>query len=132
LVYTLRVGVDAEVPVVADGEWHEACRAADLVEDHPFGVTVDGNRIVLVRRRGEVYALAAVCSHAGGPLDRGEVHGAVIQCPWHGSEFCLYDGSVMRGPAASAQPGYATRVTDGAVYVRLADVDVIDLEQVLA
>jgi len=107
--------------VVDDGEWHEALADADLVDNHGVGVTIDEARIVLVRRRGMIDALAAVCSHAGGPLDQGTVTGDAIKCPWHGSEFCLADGSVVRGPAASAQPRYETRVRAGMVQVRRAD-----------
>ena len=121
LAFAQRVGVDARVPVVDDGEWHEALADADLVDDHGVGVTIDEARIVLVRRRGVIDALAAVCSHAGGPLDQGSVTGDAIKCPWHGSEFCLADGSVVRGPAASAQPRYETRVRAGMVEVRRAD-----------
>jgi nitrite reductase/ring-hydroxylating ferredoxin subunit/uncharacterized membrane protein len=121
LVFARRVGPDVDVPVVADEMWREACSAQDLVDDHPVGVTVDGTRIVLVRRSGRVFALAAVCNHAGGPLDRGTVVGDAIRCPWHGSEFCLGDGTVARGPAAAAQPVYETRVRDGVVEVRRGD-----------
>jgi nitrite reductase/ring-hydroxylating ferredoxin subunit/uncharacterized membrane protein len=131
MVYTERVGVDAEVPVVADDGWHIACAESDLLDGRPFGVTVDGVRVVLVRRYDDVYALAAVCTHAGGPLDRGEVHDGVIQCPWHGSEFCLRDGAVFRGPAASAEPVYATRIRAGLVEIRRGLAEVIDLSPAL-
>jgi nitrite reductase/ring-hydroxylating ferredoxin subunit/uncharacterized membrane protein len=117
LSFVLREGVNAEVGVLDDEEWHEAWLFDDLVDDQPVGVTIDDARIVLVRRRGRVFALAAVCTHAGGPLDQGEVQGDVIVCPWHGSEFCLWDGVVERGPAVTPEPVYATRVRAGTVEV---------------
>ncbi len=118
MVYVLRVGVDAEVPIVEDDTWQTACRVDELVDAEPIGVTVEGARIAIVRHHGFVYALAGVCSHAGGPLDRGSVRGSTLVCPWHGSAFCLSDGSVERGPATTPEPVYETRVRGDLVEVR--------------
>jgi nitrite reductase/ring-hydroxylating ferredoxin subunit/uncharacterized membrane protein len=123
LVFVARAGVDHEVPLVGDQDWHEVCRLDDLTEGRPFGVDVGDARVVLVREAGKVYALAAVCNHAGGPLDEGDVRGEAIVCPWHGSTFCLADGEVERGPATSPQPAYETRVRDNAVEVRARVAD---------
>jgi nitrite reductase/ring-hydroxylating ferredoxin subunit len=43
-----------------------------------------------------------------------------VTCPWHGSTFRLRDGAVVRAPAASSQPVYETRVSDGKLEVRAA------------
>ncbi len=118
LVYSQRVGVDAEVPVVKGNGWKVAVRDSELADGQPFGVDVEGARVVLVRDLGRVYALAATCSHARGPLDEGTVRGSTIECPWHQSRFCLADGAVRRGPAASPQFTYATRVRDGVIEIR--------------
>jgi len=120
LVFRRGVGVDADVPVVDNPAWHVACRADELVDGHPHGVDVDGARVVLVRDLGRVYALAATCSHAGGPLDEGYVDGSVIECPWHNSKFRLDDGAVVRGPAACPQPVYQTRLRGDIVEIRHA------------
>ena len=118
LVYVKRAGVDAEVPTLTDDIWHTACRVDELVDGEPIGVTVEGVRIAIVRQHGLIYALAAVCSHAGGPLDRGVVRDNTVVCPWHGSAFCLTDGSVDRGPATTPEPVYETRVRGDLVEVR--------------
>ncbi len=67
-----------------------------------------------------MYALANRCSHRGGPLANGELSDGCVTCPWHGSTFRLADGKVVRGPAASSQPVWEARVTDGKVEVRAA------------
>jgi nitrite reductase/ring-hydroxylating ferredoxin subunit/uncharacterized membrane protein len=118
LVFANRAGVDHEVPLVHDDGWHPVCRLDELGEGRLFGASVGGARVVLVREAGKVYALAAVCTHAGGPLDEGEVRGEVIVCPWHGSAFCLADGEVERGPAVTPEPSYETRVRGETVEVR--------------
>jgi nitrite reductase/ring-hydroxylating ferredoxin subunit/uncharacterized membrane protein len=131
LVYVRRAGVDHEVPVLDTEGWRAACRTTDLEEDKPRGVTIDGARVAVVRRRHHVYALAAVCSHAGGPLDEGDVHGETITCPWHGSAFCLEDGAVERGPATTPQPSYETRVRGDMVEVRLTARDIEPLHAIV-
>jgi nitrite reductase/ring-hydroxylating ferredoxin subunit len=118
LVFTRRAGVDVEVPVADLRAWRAVCTFDELHEAMPFGVDVDGARVVVVRRGEAVYALAATCSHAGGPLDEGCVAGGMIRCPWHGSEFALYDGAVRRGPATSTQPVYDARAHEGKVEIR--------------
>jgi nitrite reductase/ring-hydroxylating ferredoxin subunit/uncharacterized membrane protein len=118
LVFVQRAGVNAEVPTMTDDAWHTVCRTDELVDGEPVGVTVDGVRLAVIRNRGFVYALAGVCSHAGGPLDRGKVRGDTVVCPWHGSAFCLSDGAVERGPATTPEPVYETRVRGDLVEVR--------------
>jgi nitrite reductase/ring-hydroxylating ferredoxin subunit/uncharacterized membrane protein len=120
LVFSRRVGVDHEVAVVEDARWQTVCLVDELVSGEAIGATVDGVRIALVRSAGTVYALAAHCSHAGGPLDRGTVRDDTLVCPWHGSAFCLRDGDVVRGPATAPQPTYETRVRGDLVEVRPA------------
>jgi nitrite reductase/ring-hydroxylating ferredoxin subunit/uncharacterized membrane protein len=81
-----------------------------------------GSVAVLVLRRGDqVHAISNVCSHAGGPLDEGELDGDVVTCPWHGSKFCVRDGAVRGGPATFSQPAFEVRVRDGQVEVKPAE-----------
>ena len=76
--------------------------------------------MLLARADGGLRALANTCTHAGGPLDEGELADGCVTCPWHGSTFRLDDGSVVRGPASTPQPTYETRVRDGWIEVRAA------------
>jgi nitrite reductase/ring-hydroxylating ferredoxin subunit len=82
-------------------------------------VEVDGEPALVTRSTsGSICAIAATCSHLGGPLEEGERDGDVVTCPWHGSRFDLCDGSVLDGPAAFPQPVYETRVVDGRIELR--------------
>jgi nitrite reductase/ring-hydroxylating ferredoxin subunit len=74
-------------------------------------VDAKGYPVLLVRRGGDVYAIAALCGHAGGPLDEGTLEGDVVRCPWHGSRFCVTDGSIVNGPTAFPQPAFKVRVS---------------------
>lgn len=92
----------------------------DLTENTPIRRDAGGVPVVLVRRGDSVFALDATCPHAGGPLDEGRVEGDAIVCPWHGSRFCLQDGSAERGPSTEPAPVFETRLRDGMVEVRRA------------
>ena len=77
---------------------------------------------VLLYRKGEkIYAIAATCSHLGGPLGEGTFTDDCVTCPWHGSTFRLRDGAVVHGPATSPQPRFAARVVGGRVELSLPE-----------
>jgi nitrite reductase/ring-hydroxylating ferredoxin subunit/uncharacterized membrane protein len=81
-------------------------------------VEVDGMPVVLWKDGLHIFALAATCSHAGGPLDEGTCEHDAVICPWHGSAFRLKDGAVETGPAVYAQPTFAVRVRNSQIELR--------------
>src|SRR6266568_6364 len=105
----------------AGSESYEAVMAADSVEENKlYRVTAAGVPVVLLRQGGQFYAISATCPHAGGPLDEGTLTGDVVECPWHGSRFCIRDGRVLTGPATARAPRYEVRVQGGQVEVKRA------------
>jgi nitrite reductase/ring-hydroxylating ferredoxin subunit/uncharacterized membrane protein len=122
LVQRLGIGVDHTVYDELPSVWTPTRPAADWLDDTPIRVDVDGTPVVVVREDGEWFGLAARCTHAGGPLDEGEVRDGCVKCPWHGSRFRLIDGTVAQGPAFAPQPVVAVRVRDDVVEVRDATV----------
>jgi nitrite reductase/ring-hydroxylating ferredoxin subunit/uncharacterized membrane protein len=92
--------------------------AAELADGKPTKATLGATALVLVRRGDLVYALKETCSHAGGPLSEGELHGDAIVCPWHASQFRLSDGRVLHGPAGTRQIRYQARINAGQVEVQ--------------
>ena len=73
-------------------------------------VTLGTQQILLANVGGKFYAIGSVCTHMGGPLDRGKLDGHEVECPWHGSRFDLTTGSVKRGPAVKPEPSYEVKV----------------------
>jgi len=90
----------------------------DLPENKPVRVMSRDEPVMLVRRGERIFAIGAVCSHLGAPLEKGELKDGTIECPWHGSQFALADGSLKSGPATAPVPCYETRVTDGQVELK--------------
>src|SRR5262245_61705088 len=89
---------------------------ATLPEATPTKAKAGINDLVLVRMAGNVYAMHAVCAHAGGPLAQGSVVEGCLECPWHGSRFRLADGAAQRGPTVYDQPSYEIREAEGGGY----------------
>jgi nitrite reductase/ring-hydroxylating ferredoxin subunit len=104
------------------------CEEEELNGDKLVGVELEGESVVVSRSEetGEVCAIAATCSHLGGPLDEGERDGDTVTCPWHGSRFDLCTGEVRGGPAVYPQPRYEARVRAGKVEIRIAKQDAVD------
>jgi nitrite reductase/ring-hydroxylating ferredoxin subunit/uncharacterized membrane protein len=98
------------------------CEESDLNGGKLVGVELEGEAVVVSRsdESGEVCAIAATCSHLGGPLDEGKRDGDSVVCPWHGSRFDLCTGEVRGGPAVYPQPRYEARVRAGKVEIRAA------------
>ena len=96
-------------------EFTPVMAVADLPEETPTKAAFGTTSVMLVRRGDVVHALKETCSHAGGPLSKGELKGDTITCPWHFSTFRITDGSVVHGPASSRQASYRARVNAGQV-----------------
>src|SRR5437588_2163943 len=122
VVYRFGSAVDRNAFIEAPEEFVDVGALADFPEGALVSVDAGAAKVLLVRRGQEVHAISDVCSHAGGPLDEGTLEGDVVTCPWHGSKFCVLNGSVRGGPATFSQPAYDCRVVDGRLQVKLAEV----------
>jgi nitrite reductase/ring-hydroxylating ferredoxin subunit len=82
-------------------------------------VEVEGVPVLVSRSEGgEVCAIANTCTHRGVLLNEGDRDGYVVTCPWHGSQFDLCSGEVLRGPGREPQQRFETRVREGNIEVR--------------
>ncbi len=90
----------------------------DLLEGKLTRVDAAGIPAILLKQGESIYAIGATCTHLAGPLDEGTVEDGMVTCPWHGSRFCMYDGSIVNGPAVYAAPTFAVRVHNGKIELR--------------
>lgn len=118
LVYRHRIGVNHAQDADGPAEWTSVLPVDELGNRERLRVEVDDLPVMLYREDDDVYAIGAVCSHAGGPLEEGMVDNLCVQCPWHDSVFDLRDGHVVHGPATFAVAAYETRIFNGQIQVR--------------
>ncbi len=125
LVYRQRVGVN-HAPEDGPEEWTEVLAAKDLKAGELKRVELEDAAVLLYREGDEIFALNAVCSHAGGPLDEGKiVNQHCVECPWHQSVFDLHDGHVVHSPATVDQPRYEVAVRNNQIEIRRLPVEKI-------
>ena len=70
--------------------------------DIPVGggtIFADEKVVVTQPTEGDFKAFTAVCTHQGCLV--GQVADGTIQCPCHGSQFSIEDGSNVQGPSGS-------------------------------
>jgi len=48
---------------------------------------------------GRFCATQNTCTHSQGPLSEGTLDGSTVTCPYHGAQFDVCTGAVLRGPA---------------------------------
>ena len=75
--------------------------------------------VLIVNLGGHFFSLEGRCTHAGAPLGEGTMTGEVLTCPWHGSQFQITDGEVIKGPAEKQLTTYPTDVRGNAVFIEL-------------
>jgi nitrite reductase/ring-hydroxylating ferredoxin subunit len=63
---------------------------------------------------GGLCATQARCTHKQGPLSEGTVDGSTVTCPLHCSQFNVWTGAVLRGPAIEPLKTYRLTI-DGEV-----------------
>jgi len=82
---------------------------------------VDGRMIAVFNYEGTFYAIDDVCTHDGGPLAEGELHGCEIECPRHGARFDIRDGRALCFPAIEPVPTHQVEVREENVFVAISD-----------
>ena len=91
----------------------------DLQPNQMKLLEVDGRRIVLGRTETGYVAFEDRCTHRGGSLAGGAMICGTVQCPWHGSQFDVKDGTVRAGPAEEGIATYPVEERDGKVLLRV-------------
>jgi ferredoxin-NADP reductase/nitrite reductase/ring-hydroxylating ferredoxin subunit len=100
--------------------YQKVANKKDFQGDHRLlRVELNGKPIVLSKVNGKVYAMDAVCSHEGGPLEEGTLEGYELKCPWH---YAIFD---VRNAKVSEQTVWATDLQSYPVKVDEATGDIV-------
>ncbi|MFE9453158.1 Rieske (2Fe-2S) protein [Streptomyces sp. NPDC006739] len=90
----------------------ELARTGDIPEGG--GKIFKESKVVVTQpAKGEFKAFSAICTHMGCTVD--QVASGTIDCPCHGSQYRIADGSVVRGPAPRALPARSITVEGNSI-----------------
>jgi Rieske Fe-S protein len=80
------------------------------------GVVVVQRRVVVTQpREGRFRVFSAICTHMGCTV--ANVEDRRIHCPCHGSEYAIWSGAVVRGPATRALSRQRFRIRRGRIFL---------------
>lgn len=91
----------------------------DLDVEQLAAFELEGAQIAVANVGGVYYAFGDACPHRQCSLGEGELHGTVVTCPCHGSQFDVTSGERLRGPAVRGVRSYRVRAESGALQVGL-------------
>ncbi|MEM5805260.1 MAG: non-heme iron oxygenase ferredoxin subunit [Candidatus Aenigmatarchaeota archaeon] len=94
-------------------------KISDFKENVGKLVKVGKKEIAVFKINGNFYAIDELCTHEGGPLHEGYVEDTTIVCPWHGAQFDLKTGKILRPPASEDINTYKVIIKDEEVYIEL-------------
>jgi 3-phenylpropionate/trans-cinnamate dioxygenase ferredoxin subunit len=105
--------------IVASAEhWIRVCAQSELLPGE-FKVVWDRDvAIAVFNIDGDLYAVEDICTHDGGELAGGEIHGLEVECPRHGARFDLRTGAAMCPPAYEPIAKFPVKVENDAIYTR--------------
>jgi len=102
------------------GRLVRAAALADVPPGAVVAVEIEGHNLALFNHHGSLYAVDGDCTHAAGPLSKGDLSAAcLLQCPWHGAVFDVRTGQVRRGPARKPLRTYEVEVSGGDVLIAI-------------
>lgn len=120
LSYGMQLGMrHTGEPVDPPNDFTGVIAAAALPAEGAVRADFAGVPVLLSRQGDGVAAISAVCTHRGGPLERGKFEGGCVRCPWHDSVFKLADGALVAGPASFPQPRFEARIAGENVELRM-------------
>ena len=83
-------------------------------------VMVDGEPVVLFKIDGQIYSTTNICTHEQCELDENHMmHGDVVECTCHGSQFNIKTGANVLPPAAEPLKTFKVSIDGEEVYVEV-------------
>jgi 3-phenylpropionate/trans-cinnamate dioxygenase ferredoxin component len=104
-------------PRDAAGGFQDVGAEAEVGEGGMKGFDVSGERVLVARSGGCLFAVGGLCTHQIAYLEDGALEGRQVSCPRHGACFDLATGEPLSAPADMPLPVYDLRVVGGRMLV---------------
>ena len=95
----------------------KAAKVSDIPPGRIRVVELEEEDVALCNVDGEIYAVANVCTHDGGPLGDGYLLGDEIECPRHGARFNVRTGEVKSLPAIMPIPTLEVKIEGDEIWM---------------
>ena len=96
----------------------KVAKVGDISEGDLKKVDVNGGPVALFKVEGKIYATTNICTHEHCELDENHMmHGDVVECTCHGSQFNIKTGENVLPPAAEPLKTYDVSVEGGDVFI---------------
>ncbi len=105
--------------MTAQGKYIELANVNEIKNGELKVFDVDGESIILINFNGEFFAYKNQCSHMEFELSDAEIEGEILTCPWHGAQFNIRTGDVVRLPASEPLEKYEVKVENGKILVKI-------------
>ncbi|MEG5266548.1 Rieske (2Fe-2S) protein [Pseudomonas sp. JDS28PS106] len=105
------------------------CASNELGNGQSRGFNIEGFRLLVVRRAGQVFAYKNHCPHRGIPLewepDRFlDPSASLLRCASHGALFLIENGECVAGPCeGQSLTALVCEENASGIWVRLPDED---------
>lgn len=96
----------------------KVAKVGDVGEGELKKVDINGEPVALFNVGGKFYATSNICTHEHCELDENHLmHGDVVECTCHGSQFDVKTGANVLPPAAESLKTYHVSVEGEDVFV---------------
>jgi 3-phenylpropionate/trans-cinnamate dioxygenase ferredoxin component len=99
-------------------QWVRVCASSELLPGEHKVVDDNGVPIAVYNIDGDLYAIEDVCTHDGGELAGGALHGFEVECPRHGARFDVRTGAARSPPAYEPTAKFPVKVEADLIYTR--------------
>ena len=98
----------------------KVAKISDVPEGGMIKVVVERDQIALYKIDGKIFATTNICSHEYCELDENHMmHGDVVECMCHGSQFKVKTGENVLPPAAEPLKTYKVSVENDDIFIEM-------------
>ena len=101
-----------------ESAWILAIRENEIAEGDKKALLLEGNKVLLLRKDGVLFAMSNECPHMECALSKGSLEGYVLKCPCHDWRFDIRSGEFLDAKEIKV-PIYETRITEGNIFVNM-------------
>lgn len=93
----------------------------DIGEGEMKSFDVEGQKVLVIRRKGHFSVFGGLCPHYGADLADGVLSDERIVCPWHHAAYEFTTGNVLEPPSLDSLPTYEWMIKGDDLIVSIPD-----------